>query len=135
MQALQLIGKQVVAEGNTVNYAGTNEDLNFNLGETAANVTVKIYNSSGKLVRTGTMTSVAEGEAKYAWDGKDSQGNTVSQGKYYFTVAATDINGDSVTATTFAKGQVTGVKYDSGNTYLTIGNKDVSLADIQKISE
>lgn len=135
LTALTLIGKQVVARGNSVTYSGTGENLDFTLGDAASKVTVKIYNSNGSLVRTDELSSVAAGDAQYAWDGRDGEGNTVSRGKYYFTVSATDVQGSEVPVTTYAKGEVTGVKYENGNTYLTIGNKDVSLADIQKIEQ
>ncbi len=135
LQALSLIGRSVTAQGNIVNYAGTSEALNFTLGDRAQSVTIKIYASDGDLVRTATMSNVEEGDAVYTWDGRDDEGITMEQGKYYFMVGATDYAGSSVSTTTYAKGEVTGVKYDSGDTYLTIGNKDVSLSDIQKIEE
>ncbi len=135
LTALSLIGKHVVAQGNIVNYSGANETLNFSLDDDAQTVTVKIYSSDGKLVRTDEMTRVSSGDSEYTWDGRDDEGNTLSQGKYYFAISAEDYEGNSVITTTYAKGQVTGVKYDGGNTYLTIGNKDVALSDIQKIQE
>lgn len=134
LTAMSLIGKNVVAEGNIVNFSGTSENLSFTLDDLAQTVTVKIYDSDGSLVRTAEMKSVAKGDSQYAWDGKDDDGNTVSQGKYYFTVSGTDYKGKTVGTTTYAKGQVTGVTFEDGATYLTVGNKQVSLSDVQQIS-
>jgi flagellar basal-body rod modification protein FlgD len=133
LQALSLIGRKVAAAGNVVNFTGTSEDLTYKLDKKAQTVTIKIYSGDGRIVRTQELSNVAAGEAKYSWDGRDDAGNLLDQGKYFFSVKAQDYEGNSVTTTTYAKGEVTGVKYDSGNTYLTIGNKDVMLSDIQKI--
>jgi flagellar basal-body rod modification protein FlgD len=135
LTALALIGKHVNAAGNIVNYSGTSEDLDYTLDDKAESVTIKIYNSDGKVIRTAELTNAAAGASKYAWDGKDSSGTIVTQGKYYFQVSAVDYEGSSVGATTYAKGEVTGVKYDDGTTYLTIGNKDVALSDVKNIEE
>jgi flagellar basal-body rod modification protein FlgD len=135
LQALSLIGRSVVAQGNIVHYSGSSENLNFTLDDRARTVTVKIYDNSGSIVRTAEMKNASSGDAQFTWDGKDDEGNTVSQGKYYFTVGAEDYEGNSVNTTTYAKGEVTGVRYDDGTTYLTIGNKDVVLSDIQEIGK
>jgi hypothetical protein len=58
----------------------------------------------------------------------------VSNGKYHYTIEATGYDGKAIATTSYAKGLVTGVRYDSGNIYLEIGDKEVSLADVNKIS-
>lgn len=135
LSAMSMIGKNVYATGNIVNYDGTSQELNFDLGEDASTITVKVYNSSGSLVRTDELSNLSEGESSYTWDGKDDDGNTLDQGKYYFSVSAQDYDGNAVTATTYAYGEVTGVKFEDGVTYLTVGSKDVLLSSITKISE
>jgi flagellar basal-body rod modification protein FlgD len=135
LTALTLIGKKVVAAGNIVNYTGSSMDLNYNLGDKAKAVTIKVYDGSGSVVRTVEQDNVASGANKFTWDGKNDSGTAVSQGKYYFGVSAVDYEGASVTATSYALGEVTGVKYDNGTTYLTVGDKDVSLTDVQQIAE
>jgi flagellar hook assembly protein FlgD len=78
--------------------------------------------------------NVPKGDVTCTWDGKGDDGETVSNGKYNYTIEATGYDGSAVTTTTYAKGLVTGVRYDSGNIYLEIGNKEVSLADVNQIS-
>lgn len=135
LQALSLIGRSVVAQGNIVNYSGTDEVLNFTLDEPAQTVTVKVYDSDGSVIRTDEMKNIVAGDAQYTWNGRDDEGNTVSQGKYYFAVSAKDYEGNSVITTTYAKGEVTGVTYDGGTTYLNVGSKQVALSDIQEIGK
>lgn len=135
LTALALIGKKVAASGNIVNYSGSSVNLDYNLEKRSQDVSIKIYDDAGKVVRNVSASNVQEGAAQYIWDGKDDSGTAVKQGKYHFMVKATDYDGNLVNSTTYALGEVTGVKYDGGTTFLTIGDKDVLLSDIQKIEE
>ena len=68
------------------------------------------------------------------WDGTDDSGEAVSSGRYTFVIDAVDYNGQAVSSTSYAKGEVTGVRYDDGITYLIIGDKEVTISDVDKIS-
>lgn len=37
-------------------------------------------------------------------------------------------------ASTYAKGTVTGIKFENGTIYLQVGDKEITLADINNIS-
>jgi flagellar basal-body rod modification protein FlgD len=134
IQALSFIGKSVDAVGNTVNYTGSPVDISFEVGDQAATVDVTIYDEDGKPVRHMQATGVQKGDAKVVWDGKNDGGTALGGGKYYFTVSAKGYDGTAVSSTTYAKGTVTGVRYDSGTVYLEIGDKEVALSDVNKIS-
>lgn len=133
-QALSFIGKQVDAVGNTVQFSGQPTNLNITLGDRAAQVRVTLYDSDGSPVRSMVTTNAPKGELACTWDGKGDDGETVSNGKYYYAIEAIGYNGSAVATTSYAKGMVTGVRYDSGNIYLEVGDKEVSLADVNKIS-
>jgi flagellar basal-body rod modification protein FlgD len=134
MQAVLYIGKQVSASGNTINYSGGESVISFKLESNASAVNVKIYNSEGTVVRTIEVGNALAGDISCTWDGKDINGESLSQGTYYFGIEATDYNGAAVNATTYTNGTVTGVRYDSGMIYLEVGDKEVSLSQINKIS-
>ena len=134
MQAMSFIGKTVNGSGNTINYTGSSSTIDYNVASNAENVVIKIYNSSGTVVRTVDLTGVQKGDNTYTWDGKNDDGSTLSSGTYKFKISATDYNGKAVTATTSTDGTVTGVRYDSGNIYLEVGDKEVSLSEVSKIS-
>jgi flagellar basal-body rod modification protein FlgD len=134
MQAASFIGKTINASGNAVAFTGTQTSLDFNLEGNAKDVTVKIYSSSGTVVRTITMKNALKGDVTCAWDGKNDSGETASAGTYYFTVNATGYDGSQVNANTYANGTVTGIRFDNGTIYLQVGDKQVRLADITKIS-
>jgi flagellar basal-body rod modification protein FlgD len=133
-QALSFIGKQVDAKGNTIQFSGQPTNLSITLGDRAAQVKVILYNSDGSPVRSMVTKNAQKGDIVCAWDGKGDNGETVSNGKYYYTIEATGYDGNAVTTTSYAKGLVTGVRYDGGDIYLEIGDKEVSLADVNKIS-
>jgi flagellar basal-body rod modification protein FlgD len=134
MQAVLYIGKQVSASGNTINYSGGESVISLKLESNASAVNVKIYNSEGTVVRTIEVGNALAGDISCTWDGKDINGESLSQGTYYFGIEATDYNGAAVNATTYTNGTVTGVRYDSGMIYLEVGDKEVSLSQINKIS-
>jgi flagellar basal-body rod modification protein FlgD len=134
MAAVSFIGKQVNATGNAINYSGGESFIDFNLEGNASEVTVTIYNSAGSVVRTIGMNTVQQGDVTCSWDGRNNNGESISPGKYYFTVKATDFNGAAVKTSTYANGTVTGVKFENGTIFLQVGDKEVTLADITKIT-
>ena len=66
-------------------------------------------------------------------DVRREPGQTATAGDYTFRVTGTDAQGNSVAAQTFVRGKVTGVKFENGGTYLMVGTRTFSLADITQI--
>ena len=134
MSAVSFIGKTVNATGNIMNYSGTPVDLSFKLNDAAAKVTVSVIDTTtGKTIRTIDSKNMAAGANTVSWDGKDSDGKLAKQGRYVFAVKAYDSSGTAVGGATTVDGVVTGVKYSDGVTYLTVGNKEVKISDINSI--
>jgi hypothetical protein len=50
------------------------------------NVTLKIYNLLGKVIRTISKGQESVGTHKIIWDGKDNFGNQVPSGAYYYQI-------------------------------------------------
>jgi flagellar basal-body rod modification protein FlgD len=134
IQALSFIGKEVSAQGNIIHYNGEDVGINFSLDEDAADVSVHIYTEDGTSVRTIQIGEASDGDLEYVWDGTDDSGEAVSSGRYTFVIEAVDYNGQAVSSTSYATGEVTGVRYDDGITYLIIGDKEVTISDVDKIS-
>ena len=55
--------------------------INFQL-EDAASISLKIYEASGRLIRTLAAEKMEQGSQQVEWNEKDDQGNTVSAGIY-----------------------------------------------------
>lgn len=135
-QGLDLMGKTVKAQGNSfVVSSGEANDVVFILGDAAASTTVKIYNSSGGLVRSMDLGGQSKGEVEVSWDGKDNNGNTVADGTYYYTITATDTSGNAVETASYITGVVEEVLQDSNTVYLKINGRLVTLDNILSIEE
>jgi len=54
----------------------------------AGNVTLKIYNSVGQLVKTLVDGNMSEGYYQVNWDARDNNGNRLSSGIYFYTLTS-----------------------------------------------
>ncbi|MBI4681965.1 MAG: flagellar hook assembly protein FlgD [Nitrospirae bacterium] len=128
-----LIGKSVKADGNTA-YLTNNADMYYELSDDASSVEITIYDSSGKLVRTDNLTAKNAGAQNYVWDGKDDNGNQLSEGLYTFGVDAQDASGNPVHAQTSASGTVKEVLFEKGFTFIILDSgAKINLSDIKSI--
>jgi len=133
--AATFVGKDVRASGDTVHFDGTPTELGYTLPSAAETVTVTIRDASGAVVRTMTSAGREEGDNTLTWDGKDDDGVTLGAGQYTFSVSAKDSNGASLTATTFFKGRVSGVRFKSDGTVFVVDGTEVKLSSILEILE
>lgn len=133
IQSLSFIGKKVSAVGNAIEFSGSPVDLAFDLDGPASSVAVSVYDAKGSLVTTMDMGATAKGTASCRWDGRYANGNQAGGGRYTYRVEAKDMNGQAMQAKTYAQGTVSGVRYDKGVTYLIIGDKQVTISDVEKI--
>jgi flagellar basal-body rod modification protein FlgD len=69
------------------------------------------------------------------WDGRDSDGTTVADGSYTFTVMAMNTDGDIVNSTSYTTGTVTGIDYKTGATNLLINDHEVPISSVIRIEE
>ena len=87
--ASALIGKTVgVTDGKAV-FDGAPVNGFVTLPTDVDSLTLKVYNSSGQLVRTGQVGAQKKGDFGFAWDGKDDSGNAVANGAYRIEASAT----------------------------------------------
>jgi flagellar hook-associated protein 3 len=75
---------------------GVSDDIIFGLVADAADVTIKIHNSAGEVVRTLTPASGTAGTNTVTWDGNDDGGAPCPDGRYTFEIDALDAGGDEV---------------------------------------
>ncbi len=118
---MDYLGKEVVVEGSSVVKSGDSvTSLAFEVGDDASAVVANIYDSSGNIVDTVTMTDIASGTVSLSWDGTDSDGNEVDDGTYYASVASIDDDGKYTSLTTSVSRTVTGVSSTSDGVVLTL---------------
>jgi flagellar basal-body rod modification protein FlgD len=129
-QAVNFIGKQVLATGNTVSVDGNPVTLGYNLAGDAVSGQVQIYDANGQLVNTLSFTNQKQGLNSMTWTPPSS-----AKGTYSFAVSALDRSGKSVSASTMTQGTVTGVNFHDSATYLNVGGQEVGLADIVSVKQ
>ena len=135
-QAVTLIGKEITANGNSLNLAdGQPAGCQFKLDGNAGQVVVSIYDHTGGFVKSFESQDLAAGQHTLYWDGTDQNGNLAASGNYTFEVLAADANGNRIETTTFFNGQVNKVVFENNTTYLMAGDQRVALGDIVQVGE
>ena len=128
-----LIGKKVEASGSQLSIdQGAVSEGYYQLSK-QGKVTVRIYDSLGRLVRTMEEGSKDASKQKLVWDGKNEQGASMPAGNYTFQVSAVDEKGQSISVGATTLGTVTGVSFEDGVTYLKLGSRKVTMGDILSI--
>ncbi len=128
------IGREVTGYIDSLDVSdGTVTSGFYNLSE-AADVIVDIYDSDGNKVTRLYEGQMASGGHLLTWDGTDSSGDSVADGKYTYTVLADYGNGYEDVETTVT-GTVDGVTYNNGTAYLVVQGVLVSMDDITSVTE
>ena len=131
-----LIGKDVVATGDTFHYAGSGDEaVHFDASTSASTATITITNEDGVVVASKDIGAIPAGDGSWTWDGKDQNGEVCPEGDYTFTVEAKDVNGDTVEVTEQMVGRIDGMDLSSGSPMLTIDGVPVELASVQRLEE
>lgn len=132
----QLIGKEVVAYGDTFSYSGQGDvELLYDAAGEASNATITIKDESGDVVASYSLGSLSEGEGSYTWDGTTISGGTAEEGIYTFEIEASDTDGDDVTVYTMVQGVVDTMGYESGTPVPQIDGVEIELGDIIRVVE
>ncbi len=118
---VELIGHEILANGNTVQLSGTGgTSLAYELAGEATSVTVAVTDTAGNLVRTITVGPQAAGQQVVAWDGLDNNASQVSPGTYQFSVLAITPDGTSVPVVTFLRDVVASTIWANGKAELVL---------------
>lgn len=132
LQLLGLIGKGVQAIGDQIGVnSGVAKSTEFTLANAADRCFVNIYDAAGHLVDIETMGYQASGLHTFAWDAKNTKGETVPDGAYRYEVQAYDATGQVVGVEHRTTGTVTGVEFNSGVATVQVDNHlSMSVGDI-----
>jgi flagellar basal-body rod modification protein FlgD len=136
-QAINLVGKDVKALGNTLSIVdGSSSKGLYSLEEAAATVQVHIYDEKGTLVRTLDVGKQVAGDHGLAWDGLDQRGRTLADGEYTYVVSAQDSEGSAIAVAQQISGRVTGVTFDvNGTPWLILNKMKINLGNVIEILE
>jgi flagellar basal-body rod modification protein FlgD len=135
-QAVDYIGKTIQAVGDQLYLNGDQPvPIEFNLNEDAAGVYIKIYNQFGEFVQDIDAGSMTAGQQHVDWDGLNYQNQQAPDGIYRYEAMAVDAEGNTVAATTFTTGLVSGVSYKNGSAYLLTANQEILLGNVVQVYE
>lgn len=136
-QALNLIGKAVAGDSSKI-VRGTNDkehDFKFTLPMDASDVSIKVRDAEGNIVRTYNMKTLKKGDNKLSWNGDDEKGMKAPPGEYQFIAEAKNGNGQKISIKTDFDGMITGVSYSSEGPVLHVGNQAIRFSEVKKITD
>lgn len=135
-QAINLIGKEVTAQGHNVYIkGGQGADISFEIPDTASAAKIIIEDANGDVVKTIDKGSLPAGKNSVKWDATTDAGAKLPDGLYTYNVIPTDAGGNIMDVSTYTRGIATGVSYDGGVAYVTVGNQKYMLSEIVEVNE
>jgi flagellar basal-body rod modification protein FlgD len=130
-----LIGREVKIPGNVIAWdGGTDMRVSYGL-DSAGEVTVEVYDSAGKAVRTVSMGPQDMGEHTFTWDGLDDTGFPVESGNYRVRVTTPNTDGGKNEWSTYLIGKVTSIRFENGSPVIYVGDQAVNPSDVVGIFE
>ena len=133
--ASSLAGKTVTAISDRVHLGEERlTDVNFRLSSVASDVTIRVVDATGNVVRTEQLAGFSAGDHAWTWDGTASNGRSVPEGTYQVQIEA--LNGENpVNALTVLQGAVSKVRYTNGGVELVVNGVPIPLGDVEEIGE
>lgn len=134
LQAATMVGRMVLAEGNTLSMtSGQAAQGGYQLDAGADALTVRVKSASGEIVYSGNLGPQAAGMHLFNWDGMATNGAQAAPGTYSFEVIAS-AGGKSVAAQSLMLGRVDGVTPSADGVKLTLGGYgDVGISSVKHI--
>lgn len=135
-RGVSLLGKTVKGTGNSLSISGGKAvSASFQLPQDAKQVTVTIYDASGRAIRSLELGSQAAGVRQFNWDGKDSQGKAAADGSYSYQVTAENSQGQGLQVTNYFTGTVQEVYQDEGGVWVKVDGRPVLVDNIVSVGQ
>jgi flagellar basal-body rod modification protein FlgD len=131
--ATSYLGKNVTVSGGNGALIDGKAGWTYNLGAASASTLLTVKNANGQTVYTA-QGATTQGDNSFQWDGKDANGNQLSDGTYTLTAAASDGSGTAITSTVTSTGQVNEINMSNGVPQLMVGSMPIDLSAISSVS-
>lgn len=138
LQASTLVGQQVLTPGNQIySDAGSGGMGEVNLDRSTQTVIVRVTDQVGQLIDTIPLGDLGSGDTQFEWDGMDSSGNPVADGKYTISATGTqDGVNVSLGVSTYARVQSVSLNNSGGEAQVNLaGLGSVNLSDVKEVSK
>jgi flagellar basal-body rod modification protein FlgD len=131
--AVAYLGKEATANTSVATIAaGGNATWNYELPRAAQTVSLRVIDSSGRVVATASGETT-RGEKAFQWDGKDQSGREVAAGTYRLEVNAIGGDGQPIIGSVSRRGLISAVDLSGSTPTVTIAGASVPLSSITKI--
>lgn len=122
--ATQLIGHDVLVEGNQLALKNGSARGGFELSAAASSAKVEILDSAGRVVQTLNPGASPAGVKQFSWDGRGADGSVLPDGDYKFKVTA--LNGTAaVDSVELGVAGVQAVTWSGAGIQLDLGSRGV----------
>lgn len=132
--AIDLIGRDVVAETSQFELAGDHARLQYELAGASESTILEIRDARGALVYSEDLGARASGMGQFVWDGRDRSGIPLRDGVYQFEVLATS-ELLPVAARTLVQGRVSSADVSGSNPFVRMGELVVPLSNVLEVRD
>lgn len=135
-QALSFIGKAIMADNSKIGRVSDEKhDIRFSLAADAQNLTLKIKDPEGAVVRTMEVKGMKSGKNELTWNGLGDDSRPLPPGDYTASVEAIGSNGRKLMVDLKSEGIISGVNFTAKGPQLLIGKQVINMADVKSISD
>lgn len=131
-QAASFIGKKVMIQSTTTDLKDGKAEWSYAAGTGATNATFTVRDSAGSIVWSETR-SISPGRHDFAWNGRDSDGKAMPEGKYTLTVEATNDAGDTIQSVVEVAAIIDGIDFTGSEPVLLVGDSGILLSDVRAV--
>ncbi len=128
IESMEFLEKQVKGYTDLITVKnGKPPDLVFTMKDKGI-VTIRIYDESGRLVRSIEKGQLEKGDYPVGWDGLDNQGRQVPDGDYTIEIEVINERNQKEIIYPKVEGTVNGIKFIRGLSYLILDEeKDIKM--------
>ncbi|WP_275096768.1 flagellar hook assembly protein FlgD [Sedimenticola hydrogenitrophicus] len=135
LKATNIVGRNVLVPVNTGNLeAGGSINGVVGVSEPASDVTVRISDASGALIREIQLGTQSKGEVNFSWDGLDESGEAVAPGQYKVEASA-KVDGETVAPYTLLEARVNSVSIGGAGQGLTVNLAGLGPVSFDSVAE
>ncbi len=133
MSALSLLGKDIIAKGDKIDFNGQPLEIGYTLADNAKEVKIHIQDQFGRTVANIDATGTSAGNHFLAWNGTDTNGQILPPGSYRLSISALRSDEVAVTASPLISSRVTSVDLDGPEKILVTGAGKYTLSQVKSV--